>query len=291
MTTPQLDNVIRLSDGRRLAYAVYGDPQGTPVFLFHGTPGSRFWHHPNQSIALELGARILVPDRPGFGLSDFKPDRTILGWSDDVRELADALGFNRFYIAGVSGGCIYALACAYALPERVIAAGLASAPAPFNLALEGDKASGLRRMMAAWAERAPGILRAISKWQTGLLKNAELNLKLSLPVLPPADRLVLADASQRAVFLNSYAHAYDQGTEGHVYEALLILKDWGFPPSQIRVPVELWQGTKDPNVSLQQAKWLEATIPNCKATYVPDAGHLLFFSHWRQILTALLRYH
>lgn len=41
MTGPRLDTEIRLSDARRLAYAEYGDPLGTPLFLFHGLPGSR----------------------------------------------------------------------------------------------------------------------------------------------------------------------------------------------------------------------------------------------------------
>ena len=31
----------RLPDGRRLAYAEWGEPQGTPVFYCHGFPGSR----------------------------------------------------------------------------------------------------------------------------------------------------------------------------------------------------------------------------------------------------------
>ena len=35
------DNVLRLSNGRRLGYAEYGDTNGDPVFLFHGNPGSR----------------------------------------------------------------------------------------------------------------------------------------------------------------------------------------------------------------------------------------------------------
>ena len=32
---------IRLGDNRRISFCEYGDPQGKPVFYFHGTPGSR----------------------------------------------------------------------------------------------------------------------------------------------------------------------------------------------------------------------------------------------------------
>ena len=79
---------IRLRDGRSLGYAEYGDPAGKPVVFFQGTPSSRLFHHPDESIAVSLGARIITMDRPGFGLSDFQLGRTLLDWPDDVVELA-----------------------------------------------------------------------------------------------------------------------------------------------------------------------------------------------------------
>lgn len=33
---------VAVADGRTLAIAEWGDPDGFPVFLLHGTPGSRF---------------------------------------------------------------------------------------------------------------------------------------------------------------------------------------------------------------------------------------------------------
>ena len=40
MTDP-LSQYLRLPDGRTLAYADYGTPEGKPVFYFHGLGGSR----------------------------------------------------------------------------------------------------------------------------------------------------------------------------------------------------------------------------------------------------------
>jgi pimeloyl-ACP methyl ester carboxylesterase len=63
---------LYLRDGRRLGYAEYGDPQGLPVFFFHGTPGSRFecGHADIADDFRRAGARLIAPDRPGIGLSD-----------------------------------------------------------------------------------------------------------------------------------------------------------------------------------------------------------------------------
>jgi len=41
-------STIKLQDGRELAYADYGDPQGTPVFFIQGTLGSRLFHPPED---------------------------------------------------------------------------------------------------------------------------------------------------------------------------------------------------------------------------------------------------
>jgi pimeloyl-ACP methyl ester carboxylesterase len=39
--TPSEDHRFELTNGRTIAYATWGDPEGTPVFIGHGTPGSR----------------------------------------------------------------------------------------------------------------------------------------------------------------------------------------------------------------------------------------------------------
>ena len=121
---------MTLPDGRRLGHAELGDADGHPLFFFHGTPGSRFVLSERDAIAQIPGARFLLPERPGYGLSDPKPGRTLLGWADGVEALAAYLGLDRFVVGGLSGGGPHALACAYRLPERVAAALLLASPSP-----------------------------------------------------------------------------------------------------------------------------------------------------------------
>ncbi len=40
MVTDKTNHTIKLKDGRMLGYAEYGNPEGKPVFYFHGFPGS-----------------------------------------------------------------------------------------------------------------------------------------------------------------------------------------------------------------------------------------------------------
>src|SRR5215471_2312032 len=154
-TTRTTDNLFHLRDGRVLSYAEYGDPTGTPVFFFHGLPGSRRQRHPDDSIAIELGARIITLDRPGYGLSDFQPGRTLLDWPDDVAQLADALHLDRFAAIGLSGGGPYLLSCALKMPERLTSATIISGMGPVDNSEAMQGMMGSMRLGLGLARRAP----------------------------------------------------------------------------------------------------------------------------------------
>lgn len=87
----------------------------------------------NSASCLLSLSRFIVPDRPGLGLSDFLAGRTIRGWAEDARELADALELPSFAVLGVSGGGPYAAACAHELPDRVSRVAMVSGLAPFQV--------------------------------------------------------------------------------------------------------------------------------------------------------------
>ncbi len=59
-----LNNLIKLKDGRTFAYAKYGDLHGKPLFFFNGIPGSRFFC-PSEEITRKMGVQFITTDRPG----------------------------------------------------------------------------------------------------------------------------------------------------------------------------------------------------------------------------------
>ena len=79
-----------------------------------------------QSAAERIVVRLIGLDRPGIGRSDAKAGYRLLDWPDDVVEVADQLGIERFAVEGLSGGGPFALACAYTIPQWLTARGLIS---------------------------------------------------------------------------------------------------------------------------------------------------------------------
>src|SRR5947207_2551159 len=94
---------IHLSDDRTLAFDEYGTADGFPIVYMHGTPGTRIeWLlFGTDDMVRSANVRLIVPDRPGIGLSQFKPDRKISDCPDDVKELADRLELDRFAVLGI----------------------------------------------------------------------------------------------------------------------------------------------------------------------------------------------
>ncbi|MGH7290318.1 MAG: alpha/beta fold hydrolase, partial [Myxococcota bacterium] len=124
MTATREATILRLDGGRELAFTELGDPNGTPVFGFHGTPGSYRLFDPLDEDARRLGLRLIAPDRPGYGHSDYVPDRRLLDWPRDVAALADYLGIAKFGVFGVSGGGPHAAVCAHQLAPRLLGAAI-----------------------------------------------------------------------------------------------------------------------------------------------------------------------
>ena len=118
-----------LSDGRTLSYATGGDPGGRPVVVHHGTPGSRLFGALLSEAASEVGVRLVVPDRPGYGRSSPPPDEwSWENWPGDLGALLDAASVDRAGALGFSGGGPFALAAAS--DDRVTRVGLVSSVVP-----------------------------------------------------------------------------------------------------------------------------------------------------------------
>jgi pimeloyl-ACP methyl ester carboxylesterase len=146
------DSTISLRDGRRLAILEGGKSDGVPIFHFHGNGSSRLEVLAVQSAAELLGVRLMSLDRPGIGGSDERRGYRLLDWPDDVVEVADQLGIERFAVEGFSGGAPFALVCAYKIPHRLTACGLISpATGPF---IQQDGSFALRSEV--WMLRRTG---------------------------------------------------------------------------------------------------------------------------------------
>jgi len=280
------DNVFHLRNGRVLGYAEYGTPGGTPVFFFHGSPGSRRQRHPDDSIASELGARIIAIDRPGYGLSDFQPGRTLLDWPGDVAQLADALNIDQFAAIGLSGGAPYLLACAYKMPERLTSALVISGMGPLAHAEAELRMMPSMRLGFAMARRAPWwLVRLVFEPSVKMIRLNPIAAKKLLPAsLPEVDRKMYARPDIQAIDRQDLGEAYRNGAQALYWEVVTLTRPWGFRLEDIRKKIHLWHGEEDATVPANLARYVARTLPDCEPRFYSGEGHTLVYNYWREIL-------
>lgn len=265
---------ITLCDGRCLGWAEYGDPQGGPLLYFHGFPASRLEAALTDEAAARLGIRVIAPDRPGIGLSDFQPGRAIGDWPADVAELADALGLGRFAVLGVSGGGPYALACAANIPERLSAVGIVGGLGPLDKVGATRGMSLLSRFFLQLFRRAPVAGRAFFALAAQMARHSPERLfALFTANVPGPDREVLARPAIRGIFLASLDEAARRVSQGGARELYLYTRPWGIDFARIRVTVDLWHGRLDATAPVGMGEDLARTIPGCRSRFLPDEGH------------------
>lgn len=273
-----------LPDGRRLGYADHGAPGGQPVLFFHGSPGSRYELDAEMlAMAGKRGLRLIAPERPGYGLSDPQPGRSLQDWATDVAALADALGIEACSIIGFSMGSIYALACAKNMPKRVDRLALVGGFAPLD-------APGVTQGMAP---EVSGLLTLAQTDPDGL-RNALLPLAQSPAALLTAMAEFMAACDKRILHQHALAYTADlsealrQGVDGIGTDFVLAAHPWGFSLADIKAQVHLWHGDQDCNAPPAMATYLASALPNRSLFMLPGEGHMALFTHWDDILGQLL---
>ena len=286
MTTMASGQTLVLRDGRRLGYGEYGKPDGEPGFYFHGHPGSRLEAAFADEASTRAGLRVIALDRPGYGLSDFQPDRTILDWPHDVEEAADALGLDTFSVLGSSGGGPYALVCAHAMPGRVTKAGVVSGVGPYDAPGVTQGMRWQNRVGFQLGARFPPLARLIMwSMERQVRRSPDRVLDAVAAAMSPGDAEIARRPGVRDTLGAVIAEAFRQGSRGAALDVVLLGRPWGFQLEEVEPVVFLWQGEADVLVPPAMGRYLAAEIPNCQATFFPEDGHLLF-DHMPEIARA-----
>ena len=277
-------------DGRTLSYAEWGEQAGVPVFYCHGFPGSRLEARLADASARALGIRLVAPDRPGFGVSDFQPNRRIRDWPRDMAALADHLGVARFHVIGVSGGAPYALAVAEQLNDRVSGVALVCGLGE----LVGDNPTAGMNSAAAMAIDFRRNWPQLGHWTYSNLIGPALRrfpggiFQILVDHATMADREVLADTAIRDALVASYAEAFRQGSAGPAHELGLITSPWSIDPASVTQQVQLWHGEADHTVPIAMAERYADILPYVSTRFIPGEGHFSLIVRYMQAILAEL---
>jgi len=291
---------IFAADGRRLDYLVLGDPTGTPILYMHLNYGLIRWPASAESDATKMGIKIIVPVRAGFGNTDQVPkdQNYVKAVCDDTMAVLQAEGAGPCPVVSLSSDFMIITHLSHYYPGQVTAI----------LACGG--------MMP---NSRPEMYERMDKWHRFILASARYTPKL-LPFMVKAGFHLARRIGKRGFF-----HAVYAGSEGdiatfeepEVFEAFVTGSEVTFAAGadaatsfsrqlahqestdwrdkvlglkDANVPVHFICGLQSPEVHPDTLAFYQEEYPWVKYHIYDDAGEMIFFRHWRDVLGILQNY-
>ncbi|MFM7013568.1 MAG: alpha/beta fold hydrolase [Actinomycetota bacterium] len=267
--------LFELSSGRKLEILTTDVVGEAAIVFHHGTPGSIYTWETWIKKLNSLGLSGIAYSRPGYGRSERSQGRSVSSVGRDIDEVLTEFGVKRFVSIGHSGGgphalgdsqnskCLGVLTIAgvgpYGDDELNFLEGMAQENHDeFGAALEGVEA------LTAWMD----------KYASGMASVTGKDVIESFGgLISDADKAVLTDAYAEEA-AKAMAYGLSVSYFGWFDDDLAFVKDWGFKLSDVKVPVELWQGDQDLMVPHAHAYFLEKHLPNVQLKFQPGEGHM-----------------
>ena len=268
--------ILRLPGDRQISLEQSGDPQGVPVFLHHGVPGSGDGPKPRAGVLYRLGINLISYDRPGYGRSTPQPGRRVADAARDLALIADHLRLETFAVIGRSGGGPHALACAALLPDRVTKVAVMVSVAPSDAIGLDWFGQMVDSNVAAYRAASTDQARLVEhlRLRAGRVRDDPAYLMEQLRrEMTPADLSIVDDETIREQLLRTYRKALGEGPHGWIDDVLALRGDWGFRLEEITVSVRLWHGADDRFAPVSHTRWLAERIPTATMEVQPGVAH------------------
>lgn len=273
--------------GRAIGYRVFGDTSSSrTVISAHGGLVSGWDSSAYDDIARDRGIRIVSPDRPGVGMSDRDPQRSILSWGqEDVGAVLDDVGAADAVALGWSAGGQYALAAAVAQPDRIRGVVVIAGALPLDDADTLRELGRMDRRLITLSRRLPATARSYFLVMRRMLRRRPEQVeRLSEKSLGPADAAIIRARSEwyTACMLEAVTQI-----EGAVDEYRVFGAPWGFALADVTMPVTLIQGDADQLIRPSWASRMAAAVPSATLVSFPEAGHFVGLAYPDAVMTAL----
>ncbi|MGH9761845.1 MAG: alpha/beta fold hydrolase [Blastocatellia bacterium] len=275
-SSPELKDNYATVNGVKLHYVTAG--KGKLIMFLHGFP--EFWYEWKNQLA-DFGKDYLAvaPDMRGYNLSE-KPEGVdqyrIPNLIEDVRALAEHLGYKKFTLVGHDWGGVVAWAFGIAHPECLDKLIIINAPHPgvFQRELQSNpaqqKASAYMLMF-----RGPQAEQLLSANDYGALVGVVLGQGLKEGFFTEADKKAYIEAWSQPGALTGGLNYYRASHVGPPAEGQKDPENFtsGLPSLDVKVPTLVIWGEKDTALLTGNLDGLDKYVPHLTIKRIPDGTH------------------
>lgn len=277
-----------------LGYATYGGAIASSkhvILFFHGTPGTRFFFSACHSdLCTRHGIAVVVPERPGFGLSTPLPGRSLSSSVQPFASLLDHLHVRSVHALGYSAGGPFALAFASQFPDRCASLSVVSSLSP-NARGVMQRMTLLSRLGYLLAIHSPRLLQAVvKKLVPGALDEVFDSRRADFS--KAENDFFEGRADVRRTFAKSACELYcrDAGAVAEAEDYVLMARDWDFALADVggAFDIRVYGGAEDYKCTPAMFHVLVDRLPKDRVTALLAEGenHLYFYKLFEDRLLA-----
>ncbi len=287
---------ITRPDDRIFSYLVLGDPDGKPILYLPGNYGLVRWPASAEKRLANEGVRLIVPLKAGFGSSTSLPsdvDRTAKT-VEDIAALLDHLGVGKLPVIAYALDLYNAVRLSTAYPARVTAVINCGFGFPVRNAMQYKRMDKWHRFIHTNARYAPKVFPFLVK--AGFSLAQRIGKRGFVEIVhgsAKGDRLVLNDPENFEALMTGTALCHLDAAnvqDAFAREFMAQAYDWSALIEKCDVPLISFVGLQDQAVSAETLAEIKADFKNVEMVEDAEAGELILFTRWRDVLDKALSY-
>ncbi|WP_373353695.1 helix-turn-helix transcriptional regulator [Pseudoroseicyclus sp. CXY001] len=290
---------LALPDRREMDYLILGDPKGQPCLYLPLDYGLTRWPASAEAAARRAGIKVIVPIRAGYGRSTPVPGKAdvLATLVADHIALLDALKVKALPVIAMGDDAALAFRLHAMAPERVSALICCAGVLPLASAEQVERMDKWYRFIMAGARYTPHLLPFMVQAGFALARKAGKRAFLESVYQNSAADMATFQVPEvfEALVSGSDVALSKTHMANEAFTRELLFKvntDWkpDVAFAEGRVPVHYLSGLQDPQVPEATLREHQRDYPWIDFRIYPDAGQLLFFLKWREVLPLILRY-
>ncbi len=279
-----------LKDGRTMDYYCQGSMNGEAILFIHGCLCGPLFPEEASDYLKTQNRQLISPARPGHGRSS-KRDALLddpSSYADDIIELMDHLQIETIHIVCFDIGGIFGLCISSKLGKRLTSLTCVSAHPPIRSLRDIAAMPQQQRIFSILPKVSLPLLRFLAKTGDRRLKRDGADaFPATVFAGSDADLKVCEDPMLLDLFWTGHLFHVENGSDGFISDCRLAASQWidHFQPNDGRQV--FLHGGKNATIPPKRIKQFAESI-GAKVTIIPDAGHSLPFSHWREVFSSFL---
>ena len=275
--------VIQTRDERQVAFWDYGPRGSRPILILHGSITGRTLPPKFVAMMHARGWRPIVPQRPGFGVTELDRGDYLTTCADDMADILDALRLSQVRIAARDDATAAALAFASRYPDRVLDGVLLrpNASGADHVRAVNTVTGAVKRLFYTQPDLI-GLIAELMRRQnsTSLLRETVLRSSQTIE----ADRLIVEEPTVLISLIRDCQAMTARTIRGFAVEQALFARGW--TPPQV-VGGASWRVIEFPEMPMPGLKDVYSHLPGASFGELPGAGLFPYYSH-AEPLAALL---